>query len=67
VPQDKVAAVQATLVNMSRDPEGRNILRAGADLLKAQGEMGFVPSDERDYDNYRTFYKNTRVKDLTKE
>jgi phosphonate transport system substrate-binding protein len=67
VPQDKVAAVQATLVNMSRDPEGRNILRAGADLLKAQGEMGFVPSDERDYDNYRTFYKSTRVKDLTKE
>jgi phosphonate transport system substrate-binding protein len=67
VPQDKVAAVQATLVNMSRDSEGRNILRAGADLLKTQGEMGFVPSDERDYDNYRTFYKNTRVKDLTKE
>ena len=67
VPQDKVAAVQAALINMSRDPEGSTILRAGADLLKAQGELGFVASDDRDYDNCRTFYKNTGVKDLTKE
>lgn len=66
VPRDKVAAVQATLVNMAKDPEGRKILEAGADLLKIQGDLGFVMSDDRDYDNYRAFYKNTLVKDQTK-
>jgi tripartite-type tricarboxylate transporter receptor subunit TctC len=67
VPQEKVAAVQAALVNMSRDPEGRKVLQTSADLLKAQGDLGFVAAADRDYDNYRTFYKTTRVKDLTKE
>lgn len=63
VPKDKVAAVQAALVGMANDPEGRKILQAGADLLKFSGELGFVMSDNRDYDNYRTFYKNTLVRD----
>ena len=66
VPKDKIAAVQAALVNMSKDPEGRKILDAGADLLKIKGDPGFVMSDNRDYDNYRTFYKSTLVKDHTK-
>ncbi len=66
LPADKVAAVRAALIKMSADPEGLRVLLAGADLLKMQGEIGFVAVDNRDYDNYRVFYRTTRVKDLSK-
>jgi phosphonate transport system substrate-binding protein len=62
VPADKVAAVKAAFINMAQNPEGRQILQAGADLLKSNGELGFVSADNRDYDNYRKFYKTTQVK-----
>jgi phosphonate transport system substrate-binding protein len=62
VPKDKVAAVRATLVNMAKESEGRQILQAGADLLKSNGELGFVAAENRDYDNYRSFYRTTQVK-----
>jgi len=67
VPNEKVAAVKAALLGMAKDPEGRKILEAGADLLKMKGDLGFISADNRDYDNYRAFYKNTRVRDLTKD
>ncbi len=62
VPADKVAAVRAVLINMVRDPEGSRILEDGADLLKSIGELGFVAAENRDYDNYRRFYRATQVK-----
>lgn len=62
VPKDKVAAVRAALINMAQDPEGRQVLEAGAELLKSTGELGFVAAEDRDYDNYRRFYKTTQVK-----
>ncbi|HKQ28618.1 MAG TPA: phosphate/phosphite/phosphonate ABC transporter substrate-binding protein [Burkholderiales bacterium] len=62
VPHDKVAAVKAAFINMVKDPEGRQILEAGADLLKSNGELGFVSAENRDYDNYRKFYRTTQVK-----
>jgi phosphonate transport system substrate-binding protein len=62
VPQRQVAAVRAALVDMAADPEGRQILEAGAQLLKSQGDLGFVAAENRDYDNYRAFYKTTKVK-----
>src|SRR5688572_25549812 len=62
VPADKVAAVKAALINMVDDPEGRKILEAGADLLKSSGELGFVGAENNDYDNYRKFYRTTKVK-----
>ena len=62
VPQARVAAVKAALIDMVNDPEGRKILEAGADLLKSSGELGFVAADDRDYDNYRKFYRTTQVK-----
>jgi phosphonate transport system substrate-binding protein len=61
-PADKVAAVRAALVNMVKDPEGRNVLEAGADLLKSTSELGFVAADDHEYDNYRKFFRTTRVK-----
>jgi phosphonate transport system substrate-binding protein len=62
VPADKVAAVRNALVGMSKDPEGRKILNDGAELLKIKEELGFVAAENRDYDNYRTFYRQTQVK-----
>jgi phosphonate transport system substrate-binding protein len=61
-PADKVAAVKAALIGMANDPEGRKVLQAGADLLKMNGELGFVAADDREYDNYRKFYRTTKVK-----
>jgi phosphonate transport system substrate-binding protein len=49
-------------VGMSKDPEGRKILNDGAELLKIKEELGFVAAENRDYDNYRTFYRQTQVK-----
>jgi ABC-type phosphate/phosphonate transport system substrate-binding protein len=62
VPANKVAVVKAALINMVNDPEGREILEAGADLLKSSGDLGFVAAENRDYDNYRKFYRSTQVK-----
>jgi phosphonate transport system substrate-binding protein len=63
VPAAKVAAVRDALVNMMSDPEGRKVLETGAELLKIKGDsVGFVASSDKDYDNYRAFYKKTLVK-----
>jgi phosphonate transport system substrate-binding protein len=53
--------VKAALIGMAKDPEGRKILEAGAELVKSNSELGFVAAENRDYDNYRKFYKNTLV------
>jgi phosphonate transport system substrate-binding protein len=62
VPAAKVAAVRAALIGMAKDAEGRKILESGAELLKSTGELGFVAAENRDYDNYRKFYRTTQVK-----
>jgi phosphonate transport system substrate-binding protein len=62
VPTDRVAAVKGALIDMASDPEGQKILEAGAELLKSNGDLGFVAADNRDYDNYRKFYRTTQVK-----
>ena len=62
VPADKIGAVRAALIGMVHDAEGRKVLEAGAELLKSTGDLGFVAADDRDYDNYRRFYKTTQVK-----
>ncbi len=62
VPADKVAAVRAALIGMVDDPQGRKVLEAGAELLKSTGDLGFVSAEDKDYDNYRKFYRTTQVK-----
>src|SRR3954471_23858923 len=62
MPAVKVAAVRDAFVAMAKDAEGRQVLQAGADLLKSNGDLGFVAADDREYDNYRKFYKTTQVK-----
>ncbi len=62
VPNTIVVAVRDALVDMVSDDEGRKVLEAGAELLKSTGELGFVAVEDRDYDNYRRFYRTTKVK-----
>lgn len=62
VPADKVTAVAKAFVGMINDPQGKKILEDGAELLKSKGDLGFVISENRDYDNYRAFYRQTLVK-----
>jgi phosphonate transport system substrate-binding protein len=62
VPKEKVAAVRDALINMMHDAEGRKILEAGAELLKIDDKLGFIAADNRDYEQYRAFYKNTPVR-----
>ena len=58
----KVAAVTSAFAGMAKDPQGKKILEEGAELLKIQGELGFVAAENKDYDNYRAFYRQTQVK-----
>lgn len=62
VPADKIAAVRAAFVGMDKDPEGRKILAGAAALIKANSALGFVPSDDKEYDGYRAFFKTTLIK-----
>jgi len=62
VSPEKVTAVKSALINMAKDSEGRQVLQAGAELLKMNGELGFVAAENREYDNYRRFYRTTQVK-----
>lgn len=63
VPAKKVKAVQDALVAMSSDPEGAKILAASAELIKQKPPYGFMAATDRDFDNYRRFYRNTLVKE----
>lgn len=62
LPAAKVEAVKRAFIGMMRDADGRQVLEAGADLLKMTGDMGFVAAENRDYNNYRKFYRTTLVK-----
>lgn len=54
-------AVRAALIGMREDPEGRAVLASAAALLELQKPRGFLSASDKDYDNYRTFFRNTRV------
>jgi phosphonate transport system substrate-binding protein len=62
VPAAKVAAVREALIGMMHDPEGRKVIESGAELLKIKDNLGFIAATDREYDNYRAFYKKTLVK-----
>ncbi len=58
---DKVERVRQALLGMGGDSEGRQILQAAADRLKSRQLPEFVSADNADYENYRRFYRTTRV------
>jgi phosphonate transport system substrate-binding protein len=64
IPGDVVAAVSAAFLGMDKDPEGRKILESSSALIGQKAAYGFVPAHDREYQNYRSYYKNTLVKGL---
>lgn len=63
VPESDAHAVQQALLGMLADPEGKKILEHGAQLLKLEQALGFIAASDKDYDNYREFYRKTVLKD----
>lgn len=53
--------VRQAFVGMAHDPEGQRVLQRAAQSLELSEVRGFVAADDRDYDNYRGFFKHTRV------
>jgi phosphonate transport system substrate-binding protein len=64
LPDDVVAAVRSAFLGMSKDPEGLKILESSAALIKQKPPLGFVAAQDREYENYRKYYKTTLVKGL---
>ncbi len=64
IPRAVVAAVSAAFLGMDKDPEGRKILESSAALIGQKAAYGFVPAHDHEYQNYRSYYKNTLVKGL---
>lgn len=63
VPESDARAVQQALLGMLADPEGKKILDQGAGLLGLEQPVGFIAASDKDYDNYREFYRKTVLKD----
>ena len=63
VPAAKVKAVQSALVAMAGDPAGQKVLAASAELVKQPPPYGFVAATDKDFANYRQFFRKTLVKD----
>lgn len=53
--------VREAFVGMTRDPEGQHVLQLAAQSLELTKARGFVAADDRDYRNYRNFFKHTLV------
>lgn len=64
VPGPVVAAVRQAVIGMDKDSEGKKILESSAALIRQKPPYGFVAADDKEYDNYRDYYKNTLVKGL---
>lgn len=62
MPPALVAAVREAFIGMGQDPEGRKALLASAEALDSKELWSFVPAEDKDYDNYRRFYRTTVVK-----
>lgn len=61
VPPARREALRAALDGMAEDAEGRAVLEAGARAIGAAQAEGFTAARDADYDNYRAFFRTTRV------
>lgn len=53
--------VREAFIGMARDTDGLAVLQHAARSLGLPQARGFVPADDRDYNNYRTFFRQTQV------
>lgn len=61
VPADQVRAVAAAFLGMDKDPQGRKILAAAAELVHASEPVSFVAAGDADYASYRAFYDSAPI------
>ncbi|CAH0170949.1 hypothetical protein SRABI118_00992 [Massilia sp. Bi118] len=61
VPAAEVRAVAQAFLNMRKDPEGRRILDAAAELVRSPQPLGFVAATDADYASYRAFYATAPI------
>jgi phosphonate transport system substrate-binding protein len=61
VPAADLRAVADAFLGMRRDPEGRRILEAATELVRAPTPVGFVPATDADYASYRAFYAGAPI------
>lgn len=66
IPQNIVTAVRSAFLGMRKDPEGMKILEASAAVIKQNPPYGFTRAQNQEYSNYRTLYKRSQYKVLTK-
>jgi phosphonate transport system substrate-binding protein len=57
VPAHVAKAVRAALITMSRDPEGRQILKASASVIQQKPPYGFVAARDAEYASHRAIYR----------
>lgn len=62
LPALTLSRLRAAFVGMAQDPEGARILEASAAVIGQKAPFGFLAADNRDYDNYRRFYRTTQVR-----
>lgn len=53
--------VRQAFVAMTSDPEGMRVLESASQALGLSKVRGFVSADNKDYSNYRSFFRKTRV------
>jgi phosphonate transport system substrate-binding protein len=61
VPAEAAQKVRDAFVSLAARPDGRAILEQSAALVQ-QKPVGFVAANDKDYENYRAFYRKTVVK-----
>jgi phosphonate transport system substrate-binding protein len=64
VPGTLVEQVRRIMDEMDSNPEGLAILKVSAEIVKQSPPYGFRKATDRDYQNYRDFYRNMVKKDL---
>lgn len=62
VPSDVAERIRKVMDNMDSDPEGLAILKSSGEAINMKPPYGFRRSEDRDYENYRIFYKATVLK-----
>lgn len=60
--QHKVDAVRKAFIEMKNDVKGKQILKRSAAVIKSKQVLEFIYADDKDYSNYKNFYRNTVVK-----
>jgi phosphonate transport system substrate-binding protein len=61
VPAAQVRAVANAFLGMDKDPAGRKVLAAAAELVHASERPAFVAASDADFASYRTFYESAPI------